>query len=750
MGSWKSAWGSNDSVDDGMQQQLDRDYGLVASNRVSSIIERGADDLVRRIGSTSVVFDETYFRIGDAYCRVIYLDGWPHEVPPNWLAAILQWPRAMDVTIHYNPQDDGPIKSKLRGKIARLKAQLDADELAGETRDSEMEQEWEDASDLLDLFQRGRTKPISVSLQIMVRGETLAELNRLTEQIEKTFAGMGASCRAVELRQRDAFLSVLPFGRNYIADGMTARNMHTQAAMYTFPLANADLTHPKGVWYGVNMMTNSNVILDRFQLNSPHAIVLGGSGSGKSYGMKQEQIRVRMRGGPVIVIDPEGETERMCHDLGGQFITIAPNSPDRINCMDFSGVADGVEDQLTVKIASVLKLIGNMMNPGGQGYGLGSEQVQLLEMLMRSMYQEFGYTQDPRTQLPRHAGGYCDRDRMPILSDFRARLQQYMDDNAHDLRIRELLGPVIASLGPYCAGGLYSSLFDQKTTVDLRADYIAFNIRGLTRDEHLMSLGMFNVLDFIWNSVMTREQMLSHTPKYLYIDEAHIMMRSPESAEFLEQLLRRARKFNVACTVLSQSPEDFVRPDRPQGRAIFDNSSMQIVMRMQLRALEMLQDLLGLDDSEVDLLANAQKGEGMIFAQNDRAWVSMRTSSPREHMMITTNPDEVRQIEEWNAEQERQQIEAPTLALPQPRQPEPAPAAQEPRRPQIRRPEPVSQIGGDRPATGGLRQAGPPKPLNPQPQPQREWRSSGAQQQPPGHGQPPAGGRGDLLAHRRK
>src|SRR5439155_324826 len=100
-----------------------------------------------------------------------------------------------------------------------------------------------------------------------------------------------------------------------------------------------------------------------------------------------------------------------------------------------------------------------------------------------------------------------------------------------------------------------------------------------------------------------------------------------------------------AVTILTQSPEDFVRPDRPQGRAIFDNSSMQTVMRLKLRALELLQDLLGLDDNEVNLLANADIGEGMIFVMNDRVWISMRTASPAEHMMITTNPQEVAQIE---------------------------------------------------------------------------------------------------------
>ena len=253
---------------------------------------------------------------------------------------------------------------------------------------------------------------------------------------------------------------------------------------------------------------------------------------------------------------------------------------------------------------------------------------------------------------------------------------------------------------------MFAGLFDQKTTVDLRAQMVVFNIRELTKDEHMMRLGMHTVLDFLWNTVMNREQMLSGRPRFLYVDEAHIMMRSPESAQFLEDLLRRARKFNVACTVISQSPEDFVRPDRPQGRAIFDNSSMQIVMRLKRRALDTLQDLLGLDDQEVDLLSTQDTGAGMVFAMNDRVWISMRTASPAEHMMITTNPAEVAQIEAFRSRAAADSpAELPAGDLPA----LPAPAAA-PRRAQLSQPAPVSQIGGERPRSDALQHGGPPKP----------------------------------------
>jgi hypothetical protein len=714
----RSAWGEEDPEEQGFAEE-EAAYGSVGEGaRLENIIERGAEEILQQVAPSAVIYDESYFRLDDAYCRVIYLQGWPVDVEPNWLRELFQWPRAMDISIYYQPLPMKPLLNKLRGKSARESAEIDKDSAEGNAPDFERMQRLEDAMELQNMLQRGETKPFQVSLQVMIRATSLRELNELTQQVEKTLAARGGNMRCATLRQRDAMLSVMPFGRNYISDSYTTRNMHTHAAMYTFPLANADLSHPSGIWYGVNQMTNSNVILDRFQLQSPHALVLGASGSGKSYAIKLEGLRALMRNHPVMVIDPEGEFERMCEQVGGQFITVSPSSADRINALDFSAIADGIEDQLTSKIMSALKLVGSMMNPGGEGYGLNAEQVQILEALLRAMYADFGYTQDPRTQILERDGGYCSAERMPVFSDFRARVQRHLDDYEHDAQIQAMLRPVVAALGPYCAGGMFSGLFDQKTTVDLRAQMVVFNIRELTKDEQLMRLGMHTVLDFLWNTVMNRQQMLSGQPRFLYIDEAHVMMRSPESAQFLEDLLRRARKFNVACTVISQSPEDFLRPDRPQGRAIFDNSSMQIVMRLKRRALEMLQDLMGLDDQEVDLLATRDTGEGMVFAMNDRVWLSMRTASPYEHSMITTNPAEVAQIE---AQRRRLEGESPHLTLSGGKLALPAPAMpdgeEEPqrgvmRRPQLNPPAATSQIGGELPVREALRRNGPPKPLS--------------------------------------
>jgi hypothetical protein len=181
---------------------------------------------------------------------------------------------------------------------------------------------------------------------------------------------------------------------------------------------------------------------------------------------------------------------------------------------------------------------------------------------------------------------------------------------------------------------------DQRSTVDLKSQFVAFNIKDL-KDERLKRLGMFTVLEYIWTKVMNEKQKATKKRVMLYIDEAHILMSTKETAEFVEQLYRQARKYNVAVTVITQMPEDFMRPDRPEGQVILGQAKMRTLLKLELPQLRSIQNVLGLDEQEIMVMSQLTQGNAMIIADQDRALVSMRTTSVVEHEMITTNAEEI-------------------------------------------------------------------------------------------------------------
>lgn len=679
------------------------------------IVGYGGVPIARKVAPESMSLDaEDYLRLNSTYVRVLTLEDWPRRVEPNWLRDIFNWPRQVDVSVHYRPLPREKFLSQVRTKAARELSEIENDERVGNRPDFEQVQRYQHAIALQRDIEQGHTNPFNITLLISIRADSLKELNEITSMIKGHLQSLQADCRQAHRRQRDAFLSTLPYGRNYLADSYTSRTMQTEAAAMTFPFATSDLSHPAGVWYGVNRFTNGNVLIDRFKLDSPHEMIVGSTGTGKSYTAKLTMLRGLFNRWRVTVIDPEAECRRLCAQVGGQFITIGPNSPDKLNPLDFSYAADGQEDQLTNKIISVSRLIAAMMTSGGdEGLGMSPEQFELIQRILFLLYNDFGFTQDPRTQLP----GRATPDAMPVLSDLRSRLEEYERTNEHNEYRVGLVRPIIATLGPYThsGGGVFAGLFDERTTVDLREQFVVFNIQPIsaTQDGHLMALAMHSVLEYVWTTHMNAEQLRSKARRLLYIDEAHVMLRREATGAFLEDLLRRARKYNVGVSVITQSPKDFTREDRPWARNIFNATSSQLILRLKRPELEALREMLMLNDEEIQLLASRDRGEGMIFALDERAWVDLRTASRREHELVTTNADEVAAIEE------RDRLEAQMVAL-EPPQP---PAAPESR--QLPPPRPAAQ-----PPAAPTPWDSPPPPRPAQP-PVRQPPAAAPQAQPP-------------------
>jgi type IV secretory pathway VirB4 component len=61
------------------------------------------------------------------------------------------------------------------------------------------------------------------------------------------------------------------------------------------------------------------------------------------------------------------------------------------------------------------------------------------------------------------------------------------------------------------------------------------------------------------------------------VDEAWQLMKYEDSANFLFSLAKRARKYNLGITTITQDVEDFM--GSRMGRAIVANASMQLLLK---------------------------------------------------------------------------------------------------------------------------------------------------------------------------
>jgi type IV secretory pathway VirB4 component len=221
--------------------------------------------------------------------------------------------------------------------------------------------------------------------------------------------------------------------------------------------------------------------------------------------------------------------------------------------------------------------------------------------------------------------------------------------------------------------GTFSGLFNKPTNVDMSAsNLMVFCIRDL--EDTLRPIAMYIILNYIWNQV--RSQLKR---RILVVDEAWSLMQYEDSARFLYGLVKRARKYYLGITTITQDVEDFVASN--YGKPIITNSSMQLLLKQSTSAIDKLTEIFNLTEGEKYLLLNAQVGQGLFFAGLKHVAIQI-IASYNEDKIITTNPEEM--LSRKAAEAQTMDYSAPGTEPPPPQTPaREAPAPENPAPPQV-------------------------------------------------------------------
>ncbi|MCH8049693.1 hypothetical protein IH979_03220 [Patescibacteria group bacterium] len=164
---------------------------------------------------------------------------------------------------------------------------------------------------------------------------------------------------------------------------------------------------------------------------------------------------------------------------------------------------------------------------------------------------------------------------------------------------------------------------------------LVFSVRDL--EDELKPAAMYIVTHYIWNAV--RRQLKK---RILVVDEAWWMMQNEDSAKFIFSLVKRARKYFLGVTTITQDVSDFL--SSPYGQAIVSNSALQLLLRQSPASINTVADTFNLTQSERYLLLEAALGEGIFFAGAKHAAIKI-VASYAEDQLITTNPEQLLEIE---------------------------------------------------------------------------------------------------------
>ncbi|MEI7539767.1 MAG: DUF87 domain-containing protein [Candidatus Saccharibacteria bacterium] len=572
---------------------------------------KGVTTLRDLIAPSSLEIHSSYFRLGTKYGRTIYVYGYPRQIYTGWLSSLINIDEVLDISMFVYPVESQVVLNNLRKKVTQLEASISINSEKGLTRDPGLEAAINDAEELRDQLQVGAERFFRYGLYVTLYADSLDELGFVQHKIETLFGQQMIFSKVASSQQEQGLNSTIPQMSDQL---QIRRNMNTGAISTSFPFTSADLTQENGVLYGINMHNNGLVIFDRFSLENANMVVFAKSGAGKSFTVKLEALRSMMTGSEIIIIDPENEYQKLSDAVGGSYIRLSLNSDTRINPFDLPRVIDTDETDNALRanlitLHGLLKLmLGTTMSTAGVPMSsLTPAEEADLDQALIDTYARVGITSDPLTH----------NSQPPTISDLYDTLL-HMGGS----------GPQLAQRLRKYTTGTFAGIFSQQSNTEINNPMVVFNIRDL--EDELRPVAMYIVLSHVWNIIRTEQKK-----RMLIVDEAWQLMKYDDSANFLFSLAKRARKYYLGLTTITQDVEDFM--GSKMGRAIVANSSMQILLKQSSSAVDVLSDVFKLTEEEKKRLANFPVGQGLFFAGQSHVHIQIE-ASPTEKQLITTNP----------------------------------------------------------------------------------------------------------------
>jgi type IV secretory pathway VirB4 component len=309
------------------------------------------------------------------------------------------------------------------------------------------------------------------------------------------------------------------------------------------------------------------------------------------------------------VIDPEQEYRYLAEAVGGAYLQIAIASDHRINPFDLPELLEdeNPESVLRENITRLIGVISLMVD------GLSAEEQSIVDSALWETYALKDITR----------GARWDKPEVPTLQDFYNITREMEGGRNVAVRLQRFVE------------GTFAGVFNRQTNIDLDQQCIVFNIRDM--EEELRPIAMYVVLGFIWNRIRSKLKK-----RLLVVDEAWIMMRNEESAKFLFSMAKRARKYYLGVTTITQDISDFL--GSKYGKPIVTNSSIQLLLRQSPAAIDTLSEVFYLTDHEKFRLLESDVGEGIFFAGLKHVAIKI-VASYAEDQIITSDPQQILAIE---------------------------------------------------------------------------------------------------------
>ena len=607
-------------------------------------------------------YDRSFCEVNGKFVSYHYISDYRHYVTAGWLNPLLGSSYDVDVDIFFVREDRTTAKKIVRQSV-NMQEMVMENLSANTSVAQESRQNMQDALLLREKMYNESADMYYLSILVTISADTLDALDDKIREVYNLMESKDMPLLPLDLRQEEGFRSTLPFVRlDKDILRISARNILCGELASVFPFNEPSIFDEGGIFIGKNKAGRFCAInnFDTSKYDKPHMMIIGSTGSGKTYGSQLLLGRSRMAGAKCFAIAPiKGEEyRRFCENMGGQFIKFTTDGENHVNIFDIR-IPDDAESTTA-------------MNPADSGY-LGQKsylsrklivvsayfeilmpylkpvQRSLLNVAIVDAYKAKGITLD-NNSIKNADGTYKE---MPIISDVCIALKQMLEpqDDADDRSIfratmpepqenkrevNELLGIMQQFIS-----GTYSFLNRHTNIKDLDNDYTVFDISDLdSSGDKIVGAMMFTIINHIMN-LMTEDITQR---KVVLIDELWKLVGegSGQTATFVKELYKIIRAYNGCVITASQDIQDWHSKDNESVlNTIINNSQFQVLLKMQQHTLGIVSDKLYLNtETRNQISMFSRRGDAMLICENN-AFEIRFDGTPTEHMAITTDPNEL-------------------------------------------------------------------------------------------------------------
>ena len=546
-------------------------------------------------------------KVDEKWRRIIAADGYPRSVEDGWLNKLVSMSGNFDMVMHIDPKPLNKVMNQLNRELTKQASDINTLSKKGEIIPTSLQIQHEDTKNVLRVIQKGEEKMFDVSLYVAPKADSQEELELLTKRVNATFNSVMIQPKIPKMKMLDGLKSILPFSQDKLK---ITRNITSSALAACFPFTTSGLKIEKdGVMFGVNQDNKIPVIIDAFNLNNPNGLILATSGAGKSFFVKIFEIRQLLRGVNVINLDPQGEYTKLTKAYKGQSIKISKDSDTVINPFDMMGM------DYADKIASLHSLMNTIIDD------ISSPQTGLLDDAFRQIYTDAGITEQKHTW----------DNQPPTFTDLYSVVKAKETDDNHLTRASAMA--LSNRLRMFTEGSL--KFLNQQTELDFDNRMISFDISQVPK--LAKPAMMYTILEYIMHKMKNNMKR-----KIFVIDEAWLLLKYPEAASRIFEIVKTSRKYNMSFIIITQEVGDLLGSGA--GKSVLANTSWKLLLRQDPSVIDSISKTFKLNYDETMLLMNAQAGEGLLMAYNNRIPLKV-IASKREYDIVTTNPEDILKTE---------------------------------------------------------------------------------------------------------